>query len=377
MSAAPGTEVLVFSGFSLDPRQRLLFGADGRTVPLTGRAFDTLLYLAEHPHQLIDKQSLMKAVWPNVIVEENNLNQNISIVRRALGETPGENRFVVTVPGRGFRFAPAVTRQVAGDPPAPPIALAPTTAPAPTAAAPTGSAEGPAPEPAQSNAPPASTAALTPAAAPIAAEGALRTGASRSHTRLAWISGSIAGAVVLLVAGYILSRQLWPPSRSVAEVKSSIAVMPFANLTGDAGNDYLGDGMAEEIINVLAKVPGFKVPARTSSFAYKGRNTDIRQIGKDLGVDAVLEGSVRSAGEHIRITAELINAHDGLHVWAQTYDRKFTDLFALQDELAHAIVRTLRGSLSSQASGNLNREHPLAISTPTRCTCRRNRSTGT
>src|SRR4029077_12557319 len=117
-------------------------------------------------------------------------------------------------------------------------------------------------------------------------------------------------------------------------VRTSIAVMPFANLTGDAANDYLGDGMAEEIIDTLTKVPGFKVPARTSSFAYKGRNTDIRQIGRDLGVDAVLEGSVRSAGEHIRITAQLINARDGLHIWSQSYDRKFTDVFALQDELA-------------------------------------------
>src|SRR5262245_29558197 len=110
MSAPEATEVFTFSGFSLDPRKRLLFGPDGRALPLSGRAFDTLLYLVEHPNQLIDKQALMKAVWPNVVVEENNLNQNISIVRRALGETAGEHRFVVTVPGRGFRFVPAVER---------------------------------------------------------------------------------------------------------------------------------------------------------------------------------------------------------------------------------------------------------------------------
>jgi Tol biopolymer transport system component/DNA-binding winged helix-turn-helix (wHTH) protein len=110
MSAASGTEVFVFSGFSLDPRQRLLFAPDGRSLPLSGRAFDTLLYLVEHPNQLIDKQALMKAVWPNAIVEENNLNQNVAAVRRALGEAPGEHRFIVTVPGRGFRFVPVVKR---------------------------------------------------------------------------------------------------------------------------------------------------------------------------------------------------------------------------------------------------------------------------
>lgn len=88
MSAVPGAEVFAFEGFSLDSRQRRLSGPDGRSLPLSGRAFDTLLYLVEHPNQLIDKQALMKAVWPNVVVEENNLNQNILIVRRALGKPP-------------------------------------------------------------------------------------------------------------------------------------------------------------------------------------------------------------------------------------------------------------------------------------------------
>ncbi len=111
MSAPLDSQVFVFGGFSLDPRQRLLFGPDGEPRLLSGRAFETLLYLVENPDRLIDKQTLMKAVWPNMVVEENNLNQNISIVRRVLGEMPGEHRFVVTVPGRGFRFVAAVNRQ--------------------------------------------------------------------------------------------------------------------------------------------------------------------------------------------------------------------------------------------------------------------------
>jgi len=134
------------------------------------------------------------------------------------------------------------------------------------------------------------------------------------------------------------------PSASTA-ARTSIAVMPFANLTGDPTQDYLGDGMAEELINTLAKVQGLKVPARTSTFAYKGRNTDIRQIAKDLGVGSILEGSVRSAGKRIRITAQLINAQDGLHVWSETYDEQFTDLFTLQDKLAKAIVQALQVNL--------------------------------
>jgi TolB-like protein len=127
--------------------------------------------------------------------------------------------------------------------------------------------------------------------------------------------------------------------------RTSIAVMPFVNLTGDATKDYLGDGMAEELIITLAKVPGLKVPARTSTFAYKGRNTDIRQIAKDLGVGTVLEGSVRAAGNRIRITAQLISASDGLHIWSETYEEQFTDLFALQDKLAAAIATALEPNL--------------------------------
>jgi TolB-like protein len=139
-----------------------------------------------------------------------------------------------------------------------------------------------------------------------------------------------------------------------AALATSVAVLPFANLTGDASKEYLGDGMAEELINTLTKVPGLKVPARTSAFAYKGRNTDIRQIAKDLGVSTILEGSVRAADKRIRITAQLINAQDGLHLWSETYDEEFTDIFKLQDKLALQIARALQPSLGSETTGTIS-----------------------
>ncbi len=167
-----------------------------------------------------------------------------------------------------------------------------------------------------------------------------------SSRSLARVLPMIALALVILgVAVWALTRTPEATAPAAAHARSSIAVMPFANLTGDATKDYLGDGMAEELINTLARVPGLKVPARTSTFAYKGRNTDIRQIAKDLGVGAVLEGSVRSAGKRIRITAQLISASDGLHIWSQTYDEEFTDLFALQDKLAASIATALQPNL--------------------------------
>jgi TolB-like protein len=151
------------------------------------------------------------------------------------------------------------------------------------------------------------------------------------------------------VTATVTAAPMAVPAAAPAAPRTSVAVLPFANLTGDASKDYLGDGMAEEIINTLTKVPELKVPARTSSFAYKGRNTDIRQIAKDLGVGTILEGSVQTAGTQIRISAELINAQDGLHLWSETYDEPFSNLFALQDKLATAIAMALQPSLTGSS----------------------------
>jgi TolB-like protein len=163
--------------------------------------------------------------------------------------------------------------------------------------------------------------------------------------------------VLLIIAGSILwamtrasVTHIAAPTTAAGAPRTSIAVLPFANLTGDASKDYLGDGMAEEVLNTLAKVPGFRVPARTSSFAYKGRSVDVRQIARDLGVGAILEGSVKSAGERIRVTAQLVSAQDGLRIWSDSYDRQFTDIFKLQDELSDAIVQALQGTINPTAA---------------------------
>jgi TolB-like protein len=174
----------------------------------------------------------------------------------------------------------------------------------------------------------------------------------RPQWRRAVMLGS---AAVLAVAIAAAAWNLWidkpaPSAQTAAATTSertSVAVMPFANLTGDASKDYLGDGMAEELINVLAKVPGLTIPSRTSSFAYKGRNTDLKQIAKDLNVSTILEGSVRSAGETIRVTAQLIDAQTDRHLWSQTYDRQYADLFKLQDDLAHEIVTAFKTTMNA------------------------------
>lgn len=126
---------------------------------------------------------------------------------------------------------------------------------------------------------------------------------------------------------------------------NSVAVLPFVNMSSDQENEYFSDGITEEIINALTKIGSLQVTARTSSFAFKGKNQDVRQIGKQLGVGTVLEGSVRKAGKRVRITAQLINVEDGYHLWAQNYDRQLEDIFAVQDEISLKIAEKLREHL--------------------------------
>src|SRR6266487_3453350 len=137
-------------------------------------------------------------------------------------------------------------------------------------------------------------------------------------------------------------------SRRVEEIQPSIAVLPFANVNRDGDDEYFSDGLTEEIINALTQFSGLKVIARTSAFAFKGKNEDIRTIAQVLGVTNVLEGSVRRSGSRLRVTAQLIHAADGTHLWSQRYDRELTDVFALQDEIAAAIVGMLRVKLTGQ-----------------------------
>jgi TolB-like protein len=125
----------------------------------------------------------------------------------------------------------------------------------------------------------------------------------------------------------------------------SIAVLPFANISADAENEYFCDGLAEELINALTKIESLRVVARTSAFSFKGKEADVREIGRKLNVDIVLEGSVRKAGNKLRITAQLVKVSDGYHLWSERYDREIEDIFAIQDDLSLAIVSALRVKL--------------------------------
>ena len=136
-----------------------------------------------------------------------------------------------------------------------------------------------------------------------------------------------------------------PSAEANLKPNQSIAVLPFVNMSDDASNEYFSEGLSEELLNLLVRIPELKVAARTSSFSYKGKDTKIAQIGEELGVAYVLEGSVRKSGDHVRITAQLIQASDGFHLWSQTYDRTLEDIFVTQDEIAKAVVDNLKITL--------------------------------
>ncbi len=139
------------------------------------------------------------------------------------------------------------------------------------------------------------------------------------------------------------------PRAADSAPEKSIVVLPFANMSADPENEYFSDGMTEEIINALAKIPDLQVASRTSSFAFKGKEVEIRQVGEKLGVSSVLEGSVRKIGNHIRISARLVNVSNGYQLWAETYDRQLEDVFAIQDEISRAIVDALKVKLMGEA----------------------------
>ena len=150
-------------------------------------------------------------------------------------------------------------------------------------------------------------------------------------------------------------------SETSEPIETSIAILPFADLSPDGDQEYFGDGIAEELLNSFAQIKEMNVAGRTSSFSYKGKDQDLREIGRVLGVATILEGSIRKSGDRLRITAQLVKADDGFHIWSQTYDRELTDIFAVQDDIAHEISTALMPHLMGEDAPDLPSATPTDI----------------
>lgn len=310
-----------FGPFRIDPEERLLL-RDGAPIPLTPKAFETLLLLIRNSQRVVLKDDLMKALWPDSFVEESNLSQNIFVLRKALGESAQDARYIVTVSGRGYRFAQEVA-EVAGEEAVGETSLQPLAAP--------------------------------PEVIPPAPTG----GSTEPGRRHRAVVLTLAMVVVLLV-GYIGWRTFRPHAHG-ASSKMMLAVLPFQNLTGDPEQEYFADGLTEELITKLGRLHPAQlgVIARTSVMGYKHSDKRLDQIGRELGVQYVLEGSVRQAGDRVRITAQLISVADQSHLWADDFDRKLQDVLSVQDDVAIAVANETQLKLDPAQQAGLSRDHTV------------------
>jgi TolB-like protein/DNA-binding winged helix-turn-helix (wHTH) protein/Flp pilus assembly protein TadD len=325
----PTGPVYEFDDFHLDAGRRLLWRA-GALVPLTSRVFDTLLYMIEHHDTVLDKERLMEAVWPDSIVEENNLTQNISTLRRVFGEKPGSHRFIVTVPGRGYRFVASVNVHRAN----PDVGL-----------------------PRR-----ADTESESPATGKQRVDLAPQPGRA-SVRRFSRVFLAFLLVLALIEATIFVWRaRTQNPPESPPQIPSvrtfipekSIAVLPFANLSADKENAFFTEGVQDDILTALAKFVDLKVIARTSVASYPaGPHRNLREIGQELGVANILEGSVRRAAGKVRVTAQLIETRTNTHLWAETYDRDLADVFAIQSDIAQDIAAALNAKLAPEEKARL------------------------
>jgi TolB-like protein/DNA-binding winged helix-turn-helix (wHTH) protein/Flp pilus assembly protein TadD len=335
-----------FGPYRMDVAKRLLL-RDGEAVSLTPKCFEILLALVENSGQVVDKEGLMHRVWPDSFVEDGNLTFNISVLRKALGEKTNEHRYIVTVPGRGYRFvagvsevSPQAQEEAAG-----------------RASSKSGDAykRG---EPPQDDTKLESRAAL--ALRPVAEEAHANTPRRELANKPARVGRrGFVGAAALTMVAIIGVGAYLHYGRSSQSHPSSVAVLPFSNGSGSPDMEYLSDGISESLIDTLSQQPGVKVIARSSSFKYKGKQVDPREVARELGVETILTGRVAQLGDNLLISTELMDARDKTQLWAEQYNRKAPDLLSVQSEISGEIVRKLRLKLTTADQKRLARNETV------------------
>ncbi len=311
-----------FGPFRVDTEERLLLRGE-EPVPLPPKAFDTLLILVNQSDRVVLKDDLMKTLWPDSFVEEANLSQNIFVLRKALGETAQDASYIKTISGRGYRFA-AQVKKVAGSEV---VTVAESQV---------------LPESQLGEIPPTKVS--------------VSVGSARRDRSLA----------VMVAIGLLLVAGSWAwrasrPRASAPTGRMMLAVLPFQNLTGDAEQEYFADGLTEELITKLGRLHPARlgVIARTSVMGYKHSDKRLDQIGRELGVQYVLEGSVRRSGDRVRITVQLISVADQSHLWADDYDRKLEDVLSVQDDVAIAVADQTQLKLDPTQQSDLTRNRTV------------------
>lgn len=371
MSSPTEQHFYEFGPFRVDTLKRLLL-REGVAVPLTAKAFDTLVTLVQHSGQDLDKDELMRTVWPDTVVEENNLTQNVSMLRKALGENKSEHRYIVTIPGRGYRFVAAV-REVA-EPGTAGRVDALTRRRGEGAAANGQGLNGSGAELFDSNdetklsgeplvshaessaAPPyfstrqrvnASTRPAIPASTRLSSPSSTRPGFSSSTLKRVALVLALA-AVVGALAYWWLSSRSQPVAEKLAP-PGSIAVLPFRTLGMAATDEYLGLGMADALITKLSNIRQISVRPTSAVIKFAGdAKTDPVAAGRELNVDSVLEGSIQRAGDRMRVTVQLISVRESRPLWAHSFDERLTDIFTVQDSISAQVAQALTLKLTGE-----------------------------
>jgi TolB-like protein/DNA-binding winged helix-turn-helix (wHTH) protein/Tfp pilus assembly protein PilF len=296
----------------VEPSLNSVTGPAG-TIRLEPKVMQVLVLLAAHAGQVVAKERLIQTVWPDAFVTDDVLTRAISELRRVFGDDAKESRFIQTIPKSGYRLIARLSSSGADQ-------------------------------------------ETSDAAAPSVSSSPGRPSFVPRH-----LLGLMAGASILVVlaASWWLGARVWDAasrrvSRAAAPEHVSIAILSFADLSPQRDQEYFADGLAEELMTAFASV-GLQVAARTSSFSFKGKNTPVQEIARQLDVQYVLEGSVRKAGSQLRIATKLIDGRNGHVLRTDSYDRELRDLFALQDEIARAVTQALAVSLPASAEGSLVR----------------------
>ena len=312
-----------FGPFRLNATEHLLQRGD-ELVPLTPKVIDTLLLLVQNTGHVVEKNVLMQELWPDSFVEESSLTQNISLLRRALSEGNGSPSYIETIPKRGYRFV-ADVREVAE---------------------PTSSPDEP------------------PSNQPLAGEALSPSPEVLDHPKgdknpKLYLTALLCCAIGLAVAGLYWVRR--DRGRTDNFIPKSIAVLPFQTIGSHPENEVLGLGMADALILKLSKLDQLTVLPTSSVFKFNTRNKDVVGIGKDIGVEGVLDGTVQRDGDWVRVTAQLIRLSDGKTVWTAKLDERYKSLFTLQDSISEQLAVSLR----PQVAGNkaLPSSTPLTLNT--------------
>ena len=326
-----------FGAFRIDPAKRLLW-REGEVVALTPKCLDILLALIGSEGQVISKDALMKQVWPDSFVEDGNLTYNISVLRKALGETANQHHYIVTVPGRGYQFVATVT-EVWPDNLEAPVATLPEFSEAVES-------QERAPELQQTTAVPQPTTVLnrvgTNDAQSTNDHSARRLASEHKPASFPWQKVMVL-AVALTIVALVSAVGYLRFGRSEAKQPiRKVAVLPLANGSGDPEMDYLSEGISESLINSLSQLPGVKVIARSSSFKYKGKDADPQEVARVLDVEAILIGRVTQRGDNLSIQVELMDARDKSQVWGEKYNRRLADLVQVEADIVRQIGDKLR-----------------------------------